>query len=95
MIAIAREYRACTDAPMLIQSNAGLPQLVDGEVVYSETPEFMASQAVELAERLAKLVAFEPGADFVFEITGRVEQVDAVLGKIVENNDLWHISLPF
>jgi 5-methyltetrahydrofolate--homocysteine methyltransferase len=48
MIAIARKYRACTDAPMLIQSNAGLPQLVDGEVVYSETPEFMSERAIEL-----------------------------------------------
>jgi len=50
MVAIAREFRACTDAPMLIQSNAGLPQLVDGEVVYSETPEFMAGHAAELVE---------------------------------------------
>jgi 5-methyltetrahydrofolate--homocysteine methyltransferase len=48
MVAIAREFRACTDAPMLIQSNAGLPQLVDGQVVYSETPGFMAERAREL-----------------------------------------------
>jgi len=48
MISIARECRACTDAPMLIQSNAGLPELVDGEAVYGETPEFMAEGAVEL-----------------------------------------------
>ena len=50
MVAIAQEFRACTDAPMLIQSNAGLPRLVDGEVVYSETPEFMAEHAAELLE---------------------------------------------
>ena len=50
MISIAREYRACTDAPMLIQSNAGLPQLVDGEVVYGETPEFIAERAIELRD---------------------------------------------
>ena len=50
MVAIAREFRACTDAPMLIQSNAGLPQLVGGEVVYNETPEFMAGHARELLE---------------------------------------------
>jgi len=48
MVSIAREYRACTDAPLLIQSNAGLPELVNGEVVYGETPEFMAEHAVEL-----------------------------------------------
>ena len=50
MISIAREYRACTDAPLLIQSNAGLPELVDGEVVYGETPEFMAKRSVELRD---------------------------------------------
>jgi len=50
MVAIAREFRACTDAPMLIQSNAGLPRLVEGHVVYSETPEFMAAHAAELLE---------------------------------------------
>jgi 5-methyltetrahydrofolate--homocysteine methyltransferase len=50
MVAIARAFRACTHAPMLIQSNAGLPQLVEGEVVYSETPEFMAEHAAELVE---------------------------------------------
>jgi 5-methyltetrahydrofolate--homocysteine methyltransferase len=50
MIAIAREFRACTDAPLLIQSNAGLPQLVDGLVVYGESPEFMAEKAGELLE---------------------------------------------
>jgi 5-methyltetrahydrofolate--homocysteine methyltransferase len=50
MVAIAREFRACTDAPLLIQSNAGLPQLVDGEVIYDETPEFMAEKARDLLE---------------------------------------------
>ena len=50
MVAIAREFRACTDAPLLIQSNAGLPELVDGEVVYGETPEFMASHARDLLD---------------------------------------------
>jgi len=50
MIAIAREYRACTDAPLLFQSNAGMPELVGGEVVYGETPEFMAERAIELRD---------------------------------------------
>jgi 5-methyltetrahydrofolate--homocysteine methyltransferase len=45
MIAIARELRACTEMPLLIQSNAGLPRIVSGRAVYSETPEFMAEKA--------------------------------------------------
>ncbi len=50
MIAIAEEFRAHTGAPVLIQPNAGMPQLVEGEVVYGETPEFMAARARELLE---------------------------------------------
>lgn len=45
MVAIAREFRAHTDMPLLIQSNAGLPLIVDGHAVYSESPEFMADKA--------------------------------------------------
>ncbi|MBD3368482.1 MAG: hypothetical protein GF405_09980 [Candidatus Eisenbacteria bacterium] len=50
MVEVARAFREATDAPLLIQPNAGAPQLVDGEVVYPETPEFMAEQARLLAE---------------------------------------------
>ena len=28
----------------------GLPEMVDGQVIYNETPEFMAEKAVDLAE---------------------------------------------
>jgi 5-methyltetrahydrofolate--homocysteine methyltransferase len=56
MVAIAREFRACTDAPLLIQSNAGLPQLIDGRVTYGETPEFMAEKARELVDAGVQVV---------------------------------------
>jgi 5-methyltetrahydrofolate--homocysteine methyltransferase len=49
MIEIARSFRASTQAPLLFQPNAGLPEMVDGQVTYNETPEFMAEKAVELA----------------------------------------------
>ena len=45
MVAIAREFRALTDMPLLIQSNAGLPEIVDGSAAYRESPEFMAEKA--------------------------------------------------
>jgi len=48
MIEIARLFRACTDRPLLIQPNAGLPETKDGELVYGESPEFMAEKAREL-----------------------------------------------
>jgi len=50
MIRIAREFREHTGLPILIQSNAGLPEMRDGEVFYPETPEFMALKAEELVD---------------------------------------------
>jgi len=48
MIEIAAEFRKHTTLPRIIQSNAGLPELHGGEVVYRETPEFMAGKARDL-----------------------------------------------
>jgi 5-methyltetrahydrofolate--homocysteine methyltransferase len=48
MVEIAREMRAATALPLVIQSNAGLPRMVDGSAVYAETPEFMAEKARQL-----------------------------------------------
>ncbi|MFC1500012.1 homocysteine S-methyltransferase family protein [Candidatus Zixiibacteriota bacterium] len=50
MIEVARAFREVTDAPLIIQSNAGLPELVDGEVVYSETPEMFADRVPDLLD---------------------------------------------
>ncbi|MCK4414712.1 MAG: homocysteine S-methyltransferase family protein [Candidatus Eisenbacteria sp.] len=48
MVAIAREFRAHTERPLIIQSNAGLPRMEGDHLVYPETPEFMAARAKEL-----------------------------------------------
>ena len=48
MVEIARQMTRCSELPLLIQPNAGLPELKDGEVVYGESPEFMAECAREL-----------------------------------------------
>jgi 5-methyltetrahydrofolate--homocysteine methyltransferase len=48
MTAIAEEFRKHTDRPILIQSNAGLPEIVDDQIVYSETPQFMAERVPRL-----------------------------------------------
>jgi len=48
MIAIAREFRAASRLPVVIQPNAGLPRVVGGRTVYDETPEFLAEKAREL-----------------------------------------------
>ncbi|MBN2432960.1 MAG: homocysteine S-methyltransferase family protein, partial [Acidobacteria bacterium] len=48
MIDLAREFRRHTDRPLLIQSNAGLPENRDGHLHYSESPEFFAQKTEEL-----------------------------------------------
>ena len=48
MVAIAREFRATSRLPLVIQANAGLPRSVAGRTVYDETPTFLAEQAREL-----------------------------------------------
>jgi 5-methyltetrahydrofolate--homocysteine methyltransferase len=48
MVVIAGEFLSCSDLPVLIQSNAGLPDTVGGNLAYGETPEFMAQKAREL-----------------------------------------------
>ena len=42
MILIAEEFKKNTSLPVMIQSNAGFPELKDGQITYPETPEFMA-----------------------------------------------------
>ncbi|HUU45301.1 MAG TPA: homocysteine S-methyltransferase family protein, partial [Acidobacteriota bacterium] len=42
MVEIAAEFRKCTSLPLIIQSNAGLPEMRDGRPTYPETPEFFA-----------------------------------------------------
>jgi len=48
MIKIAREFREFSHLPIIIQSNAGIPEIKGNTVVYPETPEFMAEKAKEL-----------------------------------------------
>jgi 5-methyltetrahydrofolate--homocysteine methyltransferase len=50
MIEVAREFMAHAQVPVAIQSNAGMPEHVGGELVYPETPEFMASRVSELVD---------------------------------------------
>jgi 5-methyltetrahydrofolate--homocysteine methyltransferase len=50
MVEIAREFKKVSNLPILIQSNAGLPELRDGAAVYPESPAFMRDKARELVE---------------------------------------------
>ncbi|MFH1573960.1 MAG: homocysteine S-methyltransferase family protein [Acidobacteriota bacterium] len=48
MIEIAREFRRHSRLPVAIQSNAGLPALRSGILIYPESPEFMAERVPQL-----------------------------------------------
>jgi len=42
MLEIAKSIRKVNNnIPLLVQANAGLPQIINGEMVYSESPEFI------------------------------------------------------
>jgi 5-methyltetrahydrofolate--homocysteine methyltransferase len=44
-----KEIRACDpEIPIMIQANAGVPELIDGKTVFRESPQLMASYLEEL-----------------------------------------------
>ena len=48
LVLIAKEHKKHTRLPVMIQANAGIPELREGIPVYPETPEFMAEKCEEL-----------------------------------------------
>ena len=49
MIGIVKAIRASDNRiPVMIQANAGIPELIDGKTVFRESPEIMASFVPEL-----------------------------------------------
>ncbi len=50
MLELARELRAATNGYLLIHSNAGIPAPIGGEIVYPESPEFMADRFKMMAQ---------------------------------------------
>lgn len=50
MVELARDLRGVTDAPLLVHSNAGIPSMIQGEIIYPETPDYIAKRFNELAD---------------------------------------------
>ncbi|MCK4255390.1 homocysteine S-methyltransferase family protein [candidate division WOR-3 bacterium] len=48
MIKIAKFFKKYTNLPVIIQSNAGIPEVHYGKITYPDTPDFMAEKAKEL-----------------------------------------------
>lgn len=76
MIPITREIRQYTELPILIQSNAGSPELINGQTVFRQSPEYMA-------ERVGELV--EAGADIVGGCCGSTPDHIAAIKKAVDS----------
>jgi 5-methyltetrahydrofolate--homocysteine methyltransferase len=55
-VRIMGEYREATDRPLMAQPNAGKPSMEAGQVIYRETPQFMAGHLPELIEAGATIV---------------------------------------
>ncbi|MCR4442428.1 MAG: homocysteine S-methyltransferase family protein [Peptococcaceae bacterium] len=45
LLEVMKSYRAATRLPLLVEPNAGMPELIGGKTVFRDTPEFMASYA--------------------------------------------------
>ena len=56
MVLIAEEFEKHCSLPLIIQSNAGLPKLINGEAEYSETPDFMAEKIKYLISSGAAII---------------------------------------
>ena len=56
MIEVARLMRLATSLPIWCKPNAGLPEFIDGNTTYRETPEKMASQLRAIVEAGARIV---------------------------------------
>jgi 5-methyltetrahydrofolate--homocysteine methyltransferase len=56
MVKIAIKFRSRTSLPLIVQSNAGLPEIINGEAVYSESPEFMSGKCRELLDNGVNII---------------------------------------
>ena len=52
MLELARELRSATDGFLLVHSNAGIPTTHGGEIVYPETPGYMAERFKIMVEEV-------------------------------------------
>lgn len=76
MIHIAEMIRKTTDLPMLIHSNAGIPGMEKGNIIYPETPEYMKSRFKKLQE---------VGVDIIGGCCGTTAEHIREIVKVIKN----------
>ena len=66
LVEVARRMHAATDRPIWIKANAGLPEVIEGNVVYRQTPAEFAALVPRLVEsgrrRSAAVAARRPSS---------------------------------
>ncbi|MBN2178366.1 MAG: homocysteine S-methyltransferase family protein [Deltaproteobacteria bacterium] len=75
-IPICRHMRAATDLPIWMKANAGLPERVNGEVIYRTTPDEFAASVPELVRA---------GANFIGGCCGTDEEFIRAIGNVLNN----------
>ena len=50
MVEVAKTMRQATDGYLLVHSNAGIPAMKAGQIIYPESPEYMAERFKQLAD---------------------------------------------
>ena len=63
MVEIIAAMRSVTDKPILTHINAGIPRVEDGQIVYPDTPEFMAARINQVVQAGANIVGGCCGTD--------------------------------
>jgi len=76
MIKIARGFKKLTILPIIIQSNAGIPEMKEGKLFYSETPEFFAEKSKEL---------IDAGVSIIGGCCGTTPEYIRAIRKVVDN----------
>ena len=75
-VKICRRLHAATDRPIWIKANAGLPEMVDGQVTYRQTPEEFAEYVPQLVEAGASMIGGCCGTtpDFIAAVKQKLKQ---------------------
>jgi 5-methyltetrahydrofolate--homocysteine methyltransferase len=74
-VAICRRLKAATDRPVWVKANAGLPQVVDGRTVWSQTPKEFASYIPALVKA---------GASFIGGCCGTTPEFIRAVGEKIQ-----------
>ncbi|MBP8001425.1 MAG: betaine--homocysteine S-methyltransferase [Chloroflexi bacterium] len=87
LAAIAQMHAADPSLILIAKANAGIPEWVEGGLLYSGTPEVMGSYAVEVRRRGARLIGACCGSS-----PAHIQKMAEALTKGTEDSALWQTN---